>query len=139
MPSRVLPRSDDERTTALNTCRNKYEATTPPAVRLISADQDAALESRATAWNTARAGLGPLLQAQTGATAASDAAFTVLARVISHFIQVFNLAVDRGTFAPTDRAYYQLDVGNNRLPSLGRAADVELWSQRIAEGEAARV
>ena len=58
---------------------------------------------------------------------------------ISHFIQVFNMAIARGVFTASDRTYYQLDASSEAVPDLKSTAAARLWAARIASGETARV
>ena len=139
MPSRRLPRTNDDRSTAMSLCTVKYNATPNPADKLITSTQFGTLSLRATTWNTARDTLPPLLRAQTTATNAVNAAVTVLERIISHFIQVFNMAIARGGFTASDRTYYQLDESSDVVPPLASGADLRLWAGRIASGETVRV
>lgn len=139
MPSRQRPRTDDERSTALNLCLVKNNSTVNPADRLITSAQATTLGMRVTSWTGARDATAPLLRAQTTATNNVNGAFTVLARFISHFIQVFNLAIERGVFTASDRTFYQLDESSDTVPALDSGADVRLWAGRIASGEAARI
>ena len=139
MPTRHLPRTDDERSTAMNLCVVKYNATPNPTDKLITGTQFASLIGRLSTWTSARDALAPLLRAQTTATTTVNTAFTTLARAISHFIQVFNFAVARGVFTASDRTFYQLDESSDVVPPLSSGADVRLWGARIASGEAARV
>ena len=139
MPTRSLPRTDDTRSTALNTCNLKWNATANPSDRLITAAQFSTLSLRIPLWTNARDAAAVLLHNQTTATAATTTAFDNLVRYVSHFIQVFNMAIARGTFTPSDRPYYQLDASSDVVPDLKSNADIRLWAARIATGEAARV
>ncbi len=139
MPTRSLPRTDDTRSTALNTCNLKWNATANPSDRLITAAQFSTLSLRIPLWTNARDAAAVLLHNQTTATATVNTTFANAERHISHFIQVFNLAVARGIFTPSDRTYYQLDASSDVLPPLDSSANVRLWAGRIATGEAARV
>lgn len=120
-------------------CTVKYNATGNPADKLITSTQFTALSARSSTWNIGRDALAPLLRAQTAATTAVKTATLPLERHISHFFQVFNLAVTRGVFAASDRAYYQIDATNDKVPTLDSDADLRLWAGRIATGEGARV
>ena len=137
MPSRRLPRTDDARTEAINACYDKYNAT-PPSARLITATQFGTLSTARTTWGNATNSCGPLLQAQATATEAAVAAFETCQRLVSHFIQVFNLGVERAVFPAADRAFYQLPVSSSDVPALTSKADVALWAGRIAIGESQR-
>ena len=59
MPTRKLPRTDDERSAALSTCATKYTATAAPG-RLISAAQFVTLGATLSPWNSARTVLVPV-------------------------------------------------------------------------------
>jgi hypothetical protein len=139
MPTRRLPRTDDERSNALSTCLDKSNSITDPAKRLITPDQFTLLGSTASAWAAARNSQGPLLAAQSASTKTANAAADKLRRLISHYIQVMNLAIDRGEIAASDRALYQLDVSSASVPALTAVADLKLWAGRIADGESKRV
>lgn len=138
MPTRSLPRNDDERTTAMHGCLGKYANSTATA-QLISGEQFTTLQATSTEWDTTKGALGPLLRAQSHATDDANVASTVLTKNISHFIQVFNLAVDRGIFSAADRAYYQLPVSSATVPALDNLASLELWAGRLIKGDADRV
>lgn len=138
MPTRRLPRSDDERSGALNGCFSKYTST-DAADRLFTAAQFTALGILRGTWNPARLALGGLLSTQTSNTTVVETNGAALRRFVSHFIQVFNLAIQRGTFPRQSRAFYNLDVSNDNLPSLGTGAELLLWTQNLVDGEAARV
>ena len=58
---------------------------------------------------------------------------------ISHFIQVFNLAVIRGDIKKEQKELYKLDVNNHILPDLSSEEDLLVWGQNIIDGETERV
>jgi hypothetical protein len=76
---------------------------------------------------------------QTASTTVTSTALDVARQFISHFIQTLNMAIERHTFSPSDRAFYQLEVSNGVVPHLASESDVLLWGERLIEGEAARV
>ena len=57
---------------------------------------------------------------------------------ISHFIQVMNMAVQRGELSSSTRHYYGLDEDEKRLPSFSSEADIIHWGEKILKGEAER-
>ena len=138
MPTRRLPRTDDERTQALQTCNAKYQNTAAP-LRLISATQFTALGGVLSPWRNGRDALGPLLAAQTAATGTANTAHAACTRYISHFIQVLNFAIERGTLAASVRAFYELPVHRAEVPVINTAEDALLWGGRLATGETARL
>jgi hypothetical protein len=58
---------------------------------------------------------------------------------ISHFLQVFNLAVVRGEIKPTARKYFDIDEKNGCLPDLKTENDVLKWGKKVITGENTRV
>ena len=138
MPTRRIPRTDEQRTAALTTCIAKYNATAA-ADRLISAAQFVTLNGALSPWRAGQDALGPALQAQTSATAAALSTFAASVRVTSHFIQVINLAIERGTIPASTRSYYQLPVTHAEVPDMNTCADALLWAGRLSTGETARL
>ncbi len=58
---------------------------------------------------------------------------------ISHFIQVFNLAVIRGDIRKEHKLYYNLDTEVHNVPDLSTEAAIQEWGQNIIDGENERV
>lgn len=58
---------------------------------------------------------------------------------ISHFIQVFNLAVIRGDIKKEHKLFYQLDPEVHNVPDLSTEQSLMLWGQRIIDGENERI
>lgn len=54
---------------------------------------------------------------------------------VSHFLQVFNMAILRGELQPNMRAYFGINVNSSRLPSLASDQDLLEWGKRTIEGE----
>ncbi len=57
---------------------------------------------------------------------------------LSHFIQVLNMAIQRGDQKPEIRAFYELDDYGNRLPSLVTDKELLDWGKKIVPGETQR-
>ncbi len=58
---------------------------------------------------------------------------------ISHFIQVFNMAIQRGEISASERAYFGMYENFNRVPDLNSEQDVIEWGKRVIEGEYKRI
>jgi hypothetical protein len=58
---------------------------------------------------------------------------------ISHFIQVINMAIQRGELSTSILDYYQLQAFPNKLPPLNTEEDVIKWGKSIIDGETDRV
>lgn len=57
---------------------------------------------------------------------------------ISHFIQVFNLAVIRGEIKREQKRLYGLDTENHNVPDLSTEESLYEWGKKIIEGEQKR-
>jgi len=58
---------------------------------------------------------------------------------ISHFIQVVNMAIQRGELPSSIREYYQLTQCGAKLPPLNTEDEVILWGNNLIEGETSRI
>jgi hypothetical protein len=58
---------------------------------------------------------------------------------ISHFIQVVNMAIQRGELPTSIREYYQLNQYGAKLPPLNTEDEVILLGNNMIEGEASRI
>jgi len=58
---------------------------------------------------------------------------------ISHFIQVTNLAVQRGDLPPETRDYYNIEEDDKKTPVLNSDKDILSWGERLIKGEANRL
>lgn len=143
MPFRHLPNSDAQRLAALDAAYKKW-GTTAAGDRLITAAHFASLDlsNPNSLYSTFKKDVGEsaaALAKQSTATGGVDRAYSALAQFVSHFIQTFNLAVARGVFPRSDRAYYGLDVSHSDVPPLVTQADITGWAQKVIDGEAARL
>lgn len=144
MPYRHLPNSHAQRLAAMQAAAEKWLATADPAQRLITPEHFAAIDPAKSTnlHGTFRRDVGEAstaLAAQAALTTAHDSAHTGLAQLVSHFIQVFNLAVARGVFPRSDRAFYGLDINHSDVPPMSTHADFQLWAGKLLDGETARL
>jgi hypothetical protein len=57
---------------------------------------------------------------------------------ISHFIQVVNLAIQRGELSLNTRLYFDMDKDEKKNPSLQSDEEVLEWGRKLIEGEKVR-
>lgn len=57
---------------------------------------------------------------------------------LSHFLQVFNLAVIRGEIKPEARSYYGLDPESAAVPDMNSEESLLMWGECIITGDAER-
>lgn len=67
-----------------------------------------------------------------------EAAFKNARMYVTHFLQVFSMAVMRGEIARAKRAYYGLSPEDDSLPTITLESSVLEWSGKIVEGERRR-
>jgi hypothetical protein len=58
---------------------------------------------------------------------------------ISHFIQVINMAIQRGELPASIREYYKLTRHGSKLPPLNTEDDILFWGNNLIEGETGRI
>ena len=58
---------------------------------------------------------------------------------ISHFIQVYNMAVVRGEFKKDGKNHYNLSPDTNSVPDLSNEENILAWGQNLIEGERLRI
>jgi hypothetical protein len=63
----------------------------------------------------------------------------ILRKLVSHFWQVFNLAIERGKYIASDRTYYSLDANQHELPDIRSEKELIGWAKNFIEGEANRL
>jgi hypothetical protein len=58
---------------------------------------------------------------------------------VSHFLQVFNFAIDRGDIDKECRKFFELRTNTGVIPSLSKETDIIKWAYRIVIGEQKRI
>ncbi|MFC2081349.1 hypothetical protein ACFLR8_03985 [Bacteroidota bacterium] len=58
---------------------------------------------------------------------------------ISHFIQVINMAIQRGEISSTILEYYKLNGYSKKLPPLNTEDEIIKWGEKIIDGETQRI
>jgi hypothetical protein len=137
MPFRKLPNTDDGRLQALGGAAKKAAAVSA-AELAFTAPTKAKLDVTYPKWKQEVEERGQALAAQSDATSKTREQGNRLRMYVSHFFQSLNFAIQRGVFAESDRAHYQLDVSQTTLPPMDAEADLILWAGRTVSGEASR-
>jgi hypothetical protein len=57
---------------------------------------------------------------------------------ISHFIQVVNMAMQRGDLSETERTYFSMSESMQKLPPLSTESDLITWGEKLIHGEELR-
>lgn len=138
MPARLLPVTDAARLQALETAAGKAAAVGAGPLA-FSAATKTTLDATLPQFRTELQERGVALGAQVAATTALTAQRGRLRTYVSHFLQQLNMAIARGVLTVADRAFFQIPTSQESLPRMTSEAELLMWSQRIADGEAARV
>lgn len=137
MPTIKRPETDNQLLQALEAAKLKADVT-PPATLAFSPAVLTALLAFLPNFRQQMQQRGVALSVQSSSTTLADAAKARLKIFISHFFQVFNLGVERGLFSADHRPHYLLDVNQEDLPQLDTEQQIQMWAQRIADGETSR-
>jgi hypothetical protein len=144
MPSRRLPNTVASVLRTLITARDKYQNTPNAADRAISAAQwdkvrdTGTPDSFLTRFEKECSDVDRALAAQGALTTDLGQKSARATMLVSHFHQVFDLAVARGDLAANARRYYGRDLTATTLPPLGTMDAVEEAAKAIEKGEADR-
>lgn len=143
MPSRRLPNSVPTTLHGLKTARDFYLLTPNAADRAIDAATFAKLDPAdpASFLNRWLKELGDIGTAQAAATPITERLQPKKDRaalLVSHFHQVLDLGITRGTFAAGARSYYARDAHDTSIPDLSTYEDIATAAEAIKKGEADR-
>ena len=143
MPSRRLPNSVPTALLGLKTARDFYLLTPVPADRAIDAATFAKLDpadptSFLNRWLKELGDIGTAEAAGTPITKRLQPKKDRAALLVSHFHQVLDLGITRGTFAAGARSYYGRDAHDTRIPDLSTYEDIATAADDIKKGEADR-
>ena len=142
MPYRKLPNSVPAVIRTLKAARDEWKITAAPD-RAITADHWAKLDDAAPAslLNLVLNEASHVELAQAGQAPLTTQVSQVAARLtmnVSHFHQVLDLGIARGTFAAGARSYYGRDVSATAIPDLSTFDAVGEEAGNIVTGEVAR-
>ncbi|MDQ6765405.1 MAG: hypothetical protein M3Z22_04810 [Verrucomicrobiota bacterium] len=141
--SRRLPNTTPAVLRTLATARDTFKNTPAPADQLITAAQFAQLDDADPNSLLSRFArevneVDLAFAAQAPLTSALSQAGAKLTMFISHFHQVLDLGITRGTFATGARRYYNRDIAATTIPPLTNYDEVQTAADAIVEGELAR-
>lgn len=133
--SRVLPKSNIASQKALNTAVAKAAVTTT----VLSADTTTRLNTDNTNFNAAITLVINTKQAQRSASAATEIAKVKFGIIFSSYFSTLNNAIAIEQMPRSVRAYYNIDINNDRQPVIKTDAEILLSGQLVIDGDAKRV
>lgn len=136
--SRRLPRTNIARSIALEAAKRKSDSINP-ADHILTPNSISRLNNFYVLYKNASEARTAALGAQTSATDAANQNRNNTRTYLSHFIQVFNLGVERKKYVAEHRSFYGLGINNNAVPPLSAEADILLWGNNLIKGDAERL
>ncbi len=139
MPTRRLPRTDEERDEALRTAKDHKDLLPPPPVIPYTTGTIDRLDVLQPVYRTKFLAVSAAKNAQTAASAQVNETRQMGIYLVHDFIEALNRAIRRKVFLPTVRNFYQLNVNDDKLPVITTEAQLITWGLNLKDGEAARI
>ncbi len=133
--ARYIPTSNPKRLEVLTTAKEKKD-NPPPSGNIFSVATTSRIDNIFALFSAAMADVAAQEGESIQKTAEKNAAGATLRQYSSHYLQVFNLAVDRGIYPKSARAFFKLNTETGTLPDMKTDADAEQVGKDIALGEA---
>ncbi len=132
MPYRRLPNTDRARLRAMKTAlknqEEEIEIVIPYDFRVKLQEVAINFENKLTLKNT--------MQQRGVAYNKKHSKLTSKARMyISHFLQIINMAIQRGELSKETRTFYGIDKNNTKLPELNSDEKILVQGEKLIEGE----
>ena len=138
MPYRRLPNTDKARLKALNIALSKGKDL-PPFKLAFSQKSNQKLQNFLSCYENAMSFYRHSYSVQTKNNSEYVSSLKKARMYISHFIQVLNMAINRGEIKATAREYFGLGGNESRIPSFNTEMDVIKWGELLINGEAKRL
>jgi len=135
---RKLPRSNATRQLALFRAV-QHQNVLPPGTVILTDNTKTRLLAMEPQYNAI---LQQFFAAKANLNGNTHLKATTIARchlLVSHFIQVFNLGVERGDYPAAHRAFYSLPDARFKVPAKSDYFNTLQWAENIIEGDAARI
>jgi len=134
MPYRRLPNTDSARLKALHAARKKSKEL-PPFKLAFSQGLAQRIENILPSLETQLSEHRNVYGLQLERSKEFNRLEKKAKMYISHFIQVVNMAIQRGDLPLTTRDFFGLDPDEKKLPSLSTDEEILEWGKRLIEGE----
>jgi hypothetical protein len=138
MPYRRLPNTDKARLKALKIALTRSREL-PPFKLAFSQKSNQRLQGFLHRYENAMSFYNQTFVLQTKKNSQYVASMKKARIYISHFIQVFNMAILRGEIQPDARKFFCMNVNESRIPSLNTEKDIIKWGEKLMKGEAQRI
>ena len=135
--TRRFPESNSSRLTAL--LRAKQKSGSMGAASLLSLGSQTRLGQIHTDYTRAVAEVNKWKDFLFEKTNEKTNARRALQTMVSHFVQVFNMRVTRGVFAPTDRTFYDIKEYDASVPTMSNINEILTMANHLIAGDELRV
>ena len=137
MPYRRLPNTDSARLKSLKSAHEKGKDL-PPFKLAFSPSSFRKIQSVLPGFENAIHEHRNALNIQSEKNKEYQKRLKKIRLYISHFIQVVNMAINRGDLVPETRAFFGLEEEDRKLPSLSSEDEIVSWGNQLIEGEKKR-
>ena len=137
MPYRRLPNTDNSRLKALY-CAQKKGQELPPFKLAFSQGAFQKLQSLLPAYEHALSEYRNAYNNQLQKSKEYNRYFKKARLYISHFIQVINMAIQRGDLLVNTKTYFGLPEDDRKMPSLNTGEEIIEWGRKMIDGEQRR-
>lgn len=137
MPYRRLPNTDSARIRALSIASKKGREL-PPFKLAFSQGTFSKVQSVLPSYVNSISEHRNYLNLQIEKSKDFQKYFRKLRLYISHFVQVVNMAIQRGELPVNTRKYFNMDLDEGKLPSLKSDQELLHCAQKLIEGEKTR-
>ncbi len=137
MPYRRLPNTDSARLKALSIALKKGKEL-PPFKLAFSQSTLGKIQSFLPSYENALSEQKNSYTLQVEKSKVHQKHFRRLRLYISHFIQVVNMAIQRGELPLSTRKYFDINKDEKKLPPLQTDDELLEWGQKLIDGEKAR-
>jgi len=136
--SRSKPQSNTTRSETINKAKAKKDSVLLPADNILSANTSSRLDDAVDAYTKGEAAIITAEAAEAKAMADAIPQRKLLNDMIGHFFSAVNHNISFGTIPRADRAFYGLDVNNNKTPLHNTDAKLTKMATTIISGDKAR-
>lgn len=139
MPTRRLPRYNQERHDAMRQAKERKDAVPPPLIIPFTANTILRLDTLQPVYKTKYQAVSTAKNAQTAISVIVNDTKELAVFHIQDFIVNLNNGIRRKLILPTARNLYNIPVNDTNLPYLGSENDIVTWGENIDAGETARI
>ncbi len=138
MPYRRLPNTDKSRLRAMHIALERAEKDSDIGISVIPFDLQYKLKILLPEFEKALDLYNMSMKRQVESGQEMKENFKIARLYVSHFLQVFNMAIQRNEIKKEEREFFGLDTQSLSLPKIQTEKELLEWGSRVIEGEEKR-